>query len=963
MKKNSLQKFAVGILLAGGWLLTAITFTSCQNFLKGSETKQELQRAIDYANAQKYTIKVNYQNKTGVVKSPAGAEVDKKVTDTFSICFDPFADYEFLYWKIIDASTDKELPNGEYLSIKSISESETLCTFVKAPEEGMKLSLYPVTVERPQILSNSPVYLAEGVFKDSTIQIVFDYDMDEYSIYYTDEELKELRETVGESNILDPVTITKNTQTYQRYYGYKQLVTISDEDGNEQEVEEYCYKNIIIKDNETYQNRNSWFNAPVFNDPKTLSIKTKDGNIIPDYYQFLVMIEKDFFYKQDNRTKEGKKVTMAYNKKWIYQVKDQTDNVAPSIANDNDLKISLTTGDPVSKTTNIPTVTASTKFMVTKKLNLDVKLTDTGSGPDNTFDVYIDKVQNASYENITSKKVYEQTLKYQRVTSQNAIFHKDIDVSSISESGIYKVYFKFNDRSTGELNYPLSGGYYFVIDGENTMGAAQTSDTSTKDTDYRMKVYWVETKDLNTTSVRYKKDSGSTWSSPVVINRGTSYKEFTGLKANTKYNFETTYTDFAGNIVTKTTTSTTGGLKSISVIGTPSKTFYFANDNFDKTGLTVKAKLTNDSEWTLNSNAWSTNLAQSKGCNTTVNVEYTSDGVKKTASIGTPYNVACADAMTNSPVSLGSKRYKFGDFPQTLKKSNITVTSQPIYKGYNSSENNWYLGSDGYFYVYCQEKAYNSSIYYISPGTDQTHRVRIKQAADNSFQYFKVEPIVWKKITDNYKGHFLLVAEKSLFSGIPFSSFSSKKTIGGKTIYPDNYKYSTLRAYLNGSYESDDTIHGTKTYDGKGFLQTAFSDTARNQIKQVELDNNSNYTSGYYSWSGNSCDNTTDKVFLLSFHEYSNTSYGFTEWLYNLAEATDSQRKREGSDYALANGQYRNVDDTYTTYDLRTASSSTNNDSNIYYVWATAGNGFLTRTESTSYAKNGIVPAICLDQL
>ena len=211
MKKRQLLKKAISTLLVGGGLLAAIVFSSCQNFLKGSDAKQELQRAIEYANAPTYTIKINYQNKTGVVKSPAGAQADKKVSDIFTVCFDPFADYEFLYWKIIDASTDKELKNGEYLSLQSISESETLCTFNKAPENGMQISLYPVTVERPQILSNSPVYLAEGVFKDSTIQIVFDYDMDEYSIYYTDDELKELRETVGQDNILPPVTITKNT--------------------------------------------------------------------------------------------------------------------------------------------------------------------------------------------------------------------------------------------------------------------------------------------------------------------------------------------------------------------------------------------------------------------------------------------------------------------------------------------------------------------------------------------------------------------------------------------------------------------------------------------------------------------------------------------------------------------------------------------------------------------------------
>ena len=84
MKKRQLLKKAISTLLVGGgWLLAAIVFSSCQNFLKGSDAKQELQRAIEYANAPTYTIKINYQNKTGVVKSPAGAQADKKVSDNY----------------------------------------------------------------------------------------------------------------------------------------------------------------------------------------------------------------------------------------------------------------------------------------------------------------------------------------------------------------------------------------------------------------------------------------------------------------------------------------------------------------------------------------------------------------------------------------------------------------------------------------------------------------------------------------------------------------------------------------------------------------------------------------------------------------------------------------------------------------------------------------------------------------
>lgn len=875
---------------------------------------------------------------------------------SYNISFDPEPDYEFIYWQVYDEVTGNVIPDGTYIQFTDVSKASAEFKFLGVPKNTkIKLAVRPIVVERPQILSYSPIYLAEGVFKDSTIQVVFDYDMDEYSIYYTDNELKELRDTVGEENILPPITLVKNQTTVQRYYGYKQTEMVIDENGDEQEEEVYYYKNISIKDNEYYQNRNKWFKAPYFDNPRTLSIPTENGEQIPDYFQFLVTIEKDFFYKKDNFTEEGKNVTMAASRKWIYLVKDVCDNVPPSVATDNDIRVSIktdTTYSAITKTASIPTPAANTVFNVSKKLKFEVKLTDTGSGPSSNFDLIIDKVQDASYSNITPINVVEKNISYQRVTSQNAIYNKELDFSSL-DSGVYKVSFKFKDRSGKPLDYPPSDSnqFYFMIDEANTMKNAGADDTSTKDTDYRLKVKWTEAKDLAKTSIRYKKSSDTSWSSPVIVNRGTTTKEFNGLTTDTQYDFELTYTDFANNIATETINKTTGKLDSISVSGTPSKTTYykFNNDDFSKTGLTVTAKLTNGKTWNLSASQWTTDYSNIVGSNSTVTVKYTSGGITKQAAIGTKYNIARADAITKSIKSNGSNTYKFGDFPQTLKNNNVTVTSNPIYTGYGSTTNNWYLGSDGYFYVKCKENpcriSSNDPIWYIS----------VKIQVKNNDQYFKVEPIIWKKLTDNYNGKYLLIATKALYSGIKFSNKGSK-TNG---VYPNNYKYSTIRSYLNGTSESGDN------YEGKGFLQTAFSTTDQNKIQTVTLNNDSSYDYTMGGWSSETyyfnytCPDTQDKVFLLSRNEMTNTNYGFSN-----GHGDDNSRKRNPTDYALANGAYRDVDKDLSIYMLRTPWYETKKTEEIRQanIWSVNQSGALT-SFFTSQKDMGIVPAICLSSL
>src|SRR5574344_373605 len=104
------------------------------------------------------------------------------------------------------------------------------------------------------------------------------------------------------------------------------------------------------------------------------------------------------------------------------------------------------------------------------------------------------------------------------------------------------------------------------------------------------------------------------------------------------------------------------------------------------------------------------------------------------------------------------------------------------------------------------------------------------------------------------------------------------------TIFPNNYKYSNIRAFLNGTknqYELDGNTPQTDDVDwsGKGFLQRAFTSTAQSLIKTTTVDNSAAATSDAAGTLGKSssdycCDDTEDKIYLLSQHEATDSTYG-----------------------------------------------------------------------------------------
>ena len=66
-------------------LSAAFLFSSCKGFINADENSKEINNFISYANAPFYTISIDYDGGSGVVKSPVGGEVQKKVSNVFII--------------------------------------------------------------------------------------------------------------------------------------------------------------------------------------------------------------------------------------------------------------------------------------------------------------------------------------------------------------------------------------------------------------------------------------------------------------------------------------------------------------------------------------------------------------------------------------------------------------------------------------------------------------------------------------------------------------------------------------------------------------------------------------------------------------------------------------------------------------------------------------------------------------
>ncbi len=157
-----------------------------------------------------------------------------------------------------------------------------------------------------------------------------------------------------------------------------------------------------------------------------------------------------------------------------------------------------------------------------------------------------------------------------------------------------------------------------------------------------------------------------------------------------------------------------------------------------------------------------------------------------------------------------------------------------------------------------------------------------------TYHYFKYQPIKWRVLQADGK-EALLMADK----GLDIRQYNTE--------YKDvTWETCTIRSFLNG-YGS--TLNGQKAdYTKKNFINSAFTTSERNLIKEKTLENKANPE--YGTAGGKS---TKDKVFLLSYSDIKNEDYGFT----SLSYKPDKARRIQGSTYARAMGASFSGDTRY----------------------------------------------------
>ncbi len=781
-------------------MFIAVCLGSCENFLDGAEVKKNLNDAINYINAESCLIGVDFADGSGVLNKPAGGETEKKEGEYFSLDFDVSDKYEFIRWEIKDSVSGKTYDNGEYIGIDDVYSSDTECCFIKCPPAGVKLTLTSVTGKRPGWLSRSPEIESELSIKNMSINVTFDQEMDEESIYYNEDELKEIKGTYGPENILCTFVDGK-----EKYYGYK------DEGG------QTYFKNISISSNILKNNLAGCFKAPVFESPTVLSIAAHasqaEGDVLSNYDEILVEISDGFFYK-----KEGKNVALSDSIKWIYQIGNQIDSEAPLVSTcevkgAGEVLFVPASEVPAHAKDKIP----SLNFTDGTKLHFNISVADSdGTGSAANFSLMLKKLYEDDYTTQSDSKELEKKYTFPFASRQFGLIDKDVDLYNelgIKESGLYSLYFIFRDRAGYEKIWPENDEkYYFVLDmkAPDFLEPPEVEETSS----LVYKITWTEpvNADYKNSALRVKnKSSGQAVITQLA--KGSHSASFTA-EEGVSYETDILFYDYAGNSGVQNVSI----LKTIDLSGTlysPVQGVVFkknhAHDSYEDSsadyyGLAVTACYLDDSTADVSASSYLKDDVRNTAASVTF--AYTESSVTKTALYEGSYYVAGKEFLKKPyytidySTDIGGTNYYyyyFGNYPQKESgKSGANMSAQTVYNG-------WYLGDDGVFY------------------------------AEKNGIYYAVAEIEWHILKD--EGDDLICFSNIIAGGIDYygNSASDDRMLKNKTINRDNYVYSNARAYLNGIQNQYITDGGTATeYDidwsGRGLLQSAFIPDSREYL-------------------------------------------------------------------------------------------------------------------------------------
>ncbi len=278
---------------------------------------------------------------------------------------------------------------------------------------------------------------------------------------------------------------------------------------------------------------------------------------------------------------------------------------------------------------------------------------------------------------------------------------------------------------------------------------------------------------------------------------------------------------------------------------------------------------------------------------------------------------------------------------------NKSWTSYGYYSGTGSWSDSQMTASD---YMRYKDVVYGLNKYrgvvfdsYRPYGTGYTSSPSYTYQDDNGYStgtvyWFKYEPIEWRVLDPNtgmVMSETILDSQAYnnyiLSSGTDEYGYTAYWGDASKTYYANNYAESSIRKWLNND-----------------FYNTAFSAEQKNSISTTHLDNSA-YSSSYSAYDS---EDTYDKIYLLSYNDAKNSSYGFS----SNAGDYDTARRAQGSDYAKCQGLRVSTSSSYSGnsyWRLRSAGSKCSHTCIVSYD----GNAYNYDFDNASGSDLGVRPA------
>lgn len=307
---------------------------------------------------------------------------------------------------------------------------------------------------------------------------------------------------------------------------------------------------------------------------------------------------------------------------------------------------------------------------------------------------------------------------------------------------------------------------------------------------------------------------------------------------------------------------------------------------------------------------------------------------------------------------------QFGTYPQTEVTDKALITElSALAPDWDDWTSYGYYSGDGSVgsmkqgdWMRYTDVTYNADKYrgikFITYRPDYTNGLSSNTCQDDNgysidtVYWFKFEPVNWRVLNSNTG----LIMCETIIDSQPYNNTVYYK----RNASDSKYSYFSDTSYTN--YACDYESSFIRQWLNNDFYNAAFTASEKSDIITTVLNNDGYYTStgtsGYEKLDSSS---TEDNVFLLSYNEVRNTSFGFN----SKYSSRDTARQAKGSDYAKSQGLYVYTDSNYngnSNWLLRTSGNISDSCCGVNYC------GYLIRCSVTG-VNNGVRPALRINRI